>query len=194
MGAARLQIRVLGPVRIDLDGVPLAVDTRKATALLAYLAVSGRQASRELLAALLWPESGAEEARGALRRTLSVLKSALGGVALDIDRTAVSLDGSLAEVDLRAFRLALARAREHHHAPDERCASCLRWLTAAVGLDRGEFMEGFALRDSEAFDEWQRAEAEAHRRDRAGALERLARMRDGRCPVGSGHRRGPALA
>jgi DNA-binding SARP family transcriptional activator len=38
-------------------------------------------------------------------------------------------------------------------------------------------MEGFALRDSEVFDEWQAAEGEAHRRDLAGALERLARAR-----------------
>ena len=50
-------------------------------------------------------------------------------------------------------------------------------LDEALAWDRGPFMEGFALRDSEAFDEWQAAEGEAHRRDLAGALERLARAR-----------------
>ena len=35
------------------------------------------------------------------------------------------------------------------------CRPCIRALEDALALDRGEFMSGFALRDSEAFDEWQ---------------------------------------
>lgn len=50
----RLDIRVLGPVQVAVDGAPLVVDTRKAVALLAYVAVTARPASRETLAALLW--------------------------------------------------------------------------------------------------------------------------------------------
>lgn len=172
-----LTIRLLGPVSVDVDGVPLAVDTRKAVALLAYLAVTALPASRETLAALLWPDSGDTDARGALRRTLSVLNTALGGIGLAIDRSTVGLAGEGIEVDVRAFRRALARARDHGHPPDQPCSGCLASLDEAVALDRGEFMAGFALRDSETFDEWQLAEAEAHRRDLAGALERLARGR-----------------
>lgn len=172
-----LSIRLLGPVRVDVRGVPLAVDTRKAVALLAYLAVAGRPASRETLAALLWPGSGDQEARGALRRTLSVLNAALGGAGLTIDRTAVALDGPAIELDLRAFREALARTRDHGHGPDAACPTCLGALDEAAALDRGDFMSGFALRDSDAFDEWQVAETEAHRRDLAGVMERLARGR-----------------
>ena len=67
--APRLRLELLGPVRVDVDGVPLVVDTRKATALPAYLAIGGRPASRETLAALLWPESDEAGAHGALRRT-----------------------------------------------------------------------------------------------------------------------------
>ena len=173
--APALSIELLGPVRVDVAGAPLAVDTRKAVALLAYLAVTDRPASREGLAALLWPDADGEDARGALRRTLSVLNAALGG-RLAIDRTAVAL-GEDVEVDLRTFRAALGRARAHGHGPDESCPACLAALEAAVALDRGDFMAGFALRDSETFDEWQLGEAESHRRDLAGALERLARGR-----------------
>jgi DNA-binding SARP family transcriptional activator len=172
-----LFIRLLGPVRVDVGGAPLSVDTRKAVALLAYLAVTDRPTSRETLAALLWPDSGEQEARGALRRTLSVLNAALGGVGLAIDRTTVALAGDGIDIDVQAFRRALARARGHGHPPDEACAACLAALDDAASLDRGDFMAGFALRDSEAFDEWQLVEAEAHRRDLAGALERLARGR-----------------
>jgi DNA-binding SARP family transcriptional activator/Tfp pilus assembly protein PilF len=172
---ARVSIRLLGPVTVEVAGAPLAVDTRKATALLAYLAVTGRPASRESLAALLWPEAEGSDARAALRRTLSVLNAGLGDGALAIDRTSVALRDDVAEVDLARFRAALGRARKHRHEPNPVCRSCVKALEEALALDRGEFMSGFALRDSEAFDEWQVAEAESHRRDLAGALERLAR-------------------
>ncbi len=172
-----LRIRLLGPVRIEVDDVPLAVDTRKAVALLAYLAVTERPASRESLAALLWPESGGDEARGALRRTLSVLNGGLGGVGLEIDRTSVALDPEALDVDLASFRRALADVRAHGDPADAACPRCLALLDGAAALDRGEFMAGFSLRDSETFDEWQLSEAESYRRELTGALERLARGR-----------------
>ncbi len=175
--APRLRIQILGSVRVELDDAPLVVDTRKAIALLAFLAVTGRPASRDTVAALLWPESDEAGAHGALRRTLSVLKAALGGVGLAIDRGSLALRPEELEVDVWRFRAALSRVRSHDHGADGICPECLRQLDEAVALDRGEFMAGFALRSSEAFDEWQAAEAEAHRRELAGALERLARGR-----------------
>jgi hypothetical protein len=51
-------------------------DTRKATALLALLAVTGREQSREQLADLLWPEADRAKGRASLRRTLSVTAAA----------------------------------------------------------------------------------------------------------------------
>jgi len=69
----RIRIRLLGPVAVEVDGSPLDVDTRKAVALLSYLAVGRRPASRESLAALLWPEADSSDARGALRITLGNL-------------------------------------------------------------------------------------------------------------------------
>ncbi len=45
-----------------------------------------------------------------------------------------------------------------------------------MGVARGPFMEGFSLRDSDTFDEWQSAEREAIGQDLAGALERLVGM------------------
>ena len=74
-----LRIDVLGTPRIEVDGEPLGVDTRKATALLAYLAVTGGVHGRDLLVDLLWPDAEPDRGRAALRRTLSTLRSALGG-------------------------------------------------------------------------------------------------------------------
>src|SRR5262249_4084065 len=72
-----LAVYLLGAPRIEADGQPIEVDTRKATALVAYLAMDGQPRSRDALAELLWPD--AESGRAALRRTLSVLGKALGG-------------------------------------------------------------------------------------------------------------------
>lgn len=44
---ARLEIRLLGPPEILIDGRPLAVDTRKAVAILALLAADGRPYARD---------------------------------------------------------------------------------------------------------------------------------------------------
>lgn len=174
---ADVSVRLLGPVEVGVDGRRVAFDTRKAVALLAYLAVVQRPTSREGLAALLWPESDGTDARNALRRTLSVLRSGLADRGLVVDRSAVALEEGSVAVDLSLFRSALARARGHGHPATEACPACVAALDEALAWDRGPFMEGFALRDSEPFDEWQAAEGEAHRRDLAGALERLARAR-----------------
>lgn len=168
-------MRLLGPVAVEVDGSPLDVDTRKAVALLSYLAVARRPASRESLAALLWPEADGSDARGALRRTLSVLRAGLRHSGLVVDRSAISLDGAVFEVDLWRFEEALAVARGHDHPEGDLCSACLDALETAASLDRGEFMAGFGLRDSEEFDEWQRAEAASHARQLAAVLERLAR-------------------
>jgi DNA-binding SARP family transcriptional activator len=177
---ARVAVRILGPVEVAVDGSPLAVDTRKALALLAYLVVTRRPAGRETLAALLWPESAGPDARGALRRTLSVLRAGLGGAVPDepvlvVDRSAVALREPALDVDLWRFREALASARGHDHPAAEACSRCLEALEVAASLDRGPFLDGFSLRDAEPFDEWQLAETESHRRDLAAVLERMAR-------------------
>ena len=65
-----LQIRLLGPVEIQVDGEPLSVDTRKAIALLAYLAAAGASQPRDVLAALLWPDYDQENARSLHDRLL----------------------------------------------------------------------------------------------------------------------------
>lgn len=175
--ASLVRICLLGPVTVEIDDAPLAVDTRKAVALLAYLAVTRRPASREAVAALLWPEADDAGARGALRRTLSVLRAGLGGRGLVVDRSTIGFDPSAFDVDAWRFGEALATARSHDHGRDDPCPVCMDALQGAIALDRGEFMAGFALRDSEDFEEWQLTEAASHRRELAAVYERLARGR-----------------
>ncbi len=168
-----LTVALLGPPEIEVDGVPIEVDTRKAVALLAYVAVTGRPLRRDSLAALLWPDRDQVHARGALRRTISVLRKALGGRWLHAEREEVRLELDDLRFDVEWFHKLLEETGRHGHPPGEPCPRCVEPLGAAVALHHGEFMEGFSLRDAEDFDDWQFREGEALRRDRAGALERL---------------------
>jgi DNA-binding SARP family transcriptional activator len=168
-----LRLAVLGPPRVELDGAAVEVDTRKAVALLAYLAVTGERHERTALAGLLWPEYDEAHARAALRRTLSALNRGLHGGWLATDRNGVALDRAGLWLDLERFRSLLAASGGHGHGPAETCPACLAPLREAAALHRGDFLAGFALRDADGFEDWQRFQAESLRRELAGVLERL---------------------
>ncbi len=163
----QLALYLLGPPRVELDGVPVRFDTRKALALLACLALADGPQRRDSLAAMLWPDYA--QARAALRRTLSTLQSGIGFDWIHSDQQALSLrrgDGLIVDVDVFKAHLAAASAG----SGDQQRAA----LQAAAGLYREDFLSGFSLRDSLAFDDWQRAQAEAFRRSLSDLLERLA--------------------
>ena len=148
---SRLSIGLLGPPVVLVDGEPVAVDTRKAIALLAYLCERETAASRDELAWLLWPDSTGDRARGALRRTISSLRRALGGRWVEADRDRVVFLREDTDVDTAAL--------------DE---------PGGVDRVRGRFLEGFALRDAPDFDDWQAATAQHYDRIIRAELERQA--------------------
>jgi DNA-binding SARP family transcriptional activator len=159
VAAVALEISLLGPPRVLNDGRPVSFDTRKATALLAHLALAERPRSREALCALLWPDYEPERARGALRRTLSTLRKGIGEQRLDTSGDSVALlPGDGVVVDVYRFReLAASEAG----------------LAAAAEAYGGELLEGFSLRDSPEFEHWQAVEADALRRELGAVLGRL---------------------
>ncbi len=162
-----LSLSFLGAPRIERDGQLVLTDTRKAVALAAYLALTQVEHNREELAALFYPDAEPARARGALRRTLSALRSALGGV-LETDRERVRLNTDRVHVDVLEFRQLVASAG---HAPGDRAA-----LARAAQLYRGDLLAGFTLRDSPGFDEWQFFETESLRKQLAHVLEQLVAL------------------
>ena len=165
-----LRLFFLGPPRLERDGQAIEPDTRKAVALLAYLAVSGNYQTRDGLAALLWPEMDDEHARAALRRTLSSLRGVIGDAPLFVTRDglAINPDGDL-WCDVVAFEAAIATAAHHAHSPATPKPD-LAAVESAVALYRDTFLSGFSLRDSAPFDDWQLAVAEQLRRSLTTAL------------------------
>src|SRR5258706_7690887 len=130
---SRLALSLLGPPRIERDGVVIEVDTRKAIALIAYLAVTRQRHSRDALAALLWPEYDQAHARATLRRTLSTLNKALAGNWLHIDRETVAIDASAHMwLDVDEFYSHLEECKRHGHPATEVCSACLDPLAGAL--------------------------------------------------------------
>jgi DNA-binding SARP family transcriptional activator/TolB-like protein/Flp pilus assembly protein TadD len=142
---------LLGPfVAKDRKGAEVIVP-KKARALLAFLVVErGRQLARDDLAALLWSNTGSEQARQSLRQCLSVLRRTLPevGDALVTDGSGLELHNTEAlKSDLDDWlRL------QNSNSPVD--------LANADALHRGEFVAGLNL-PKEPFEDW--AGNERHR-------------------------------
>lgn len=107
---ARLPIRLLllGPLRVEREGQPARLATRKIESLLAFLVLHPESHSREKLAALLWGDVSDEQARGSLRKALTLLRAALGNELVLADRATVQLNPDAGfECDAREFEQVL---------------------------------------------------------------------------------------
>jgi pimeloyl-ACP methyl ester carboxylesterase/DNA-binding SARP family transcriptional activator len=99
-----------------------------------------------------------------LRRVLYQLKVDVGESLLEVTPHLVRLrpDADL-WLDTQQFLDATYLCAGHTHPPDAPLPSCVATLDAAVRLYRDDFLAGFSLADSAAFDEWQFFEREGLR-------------------------------
>ena len=102
-GGAHLRLQLLGEVRFSVGGTDVTPRSKRARALVAYLALSrGYMAPRARLADLFWGVRGEAQARGSLRQCLLEVRSAGAASGVDIlssDRESVSLsDGWVSDV------------------------------------------------------------------------------------------------
>src|SRR4029453_489313 len=142
---ARLTLTLLGGFRAHLDpGAPLAFPTRKAQALLAYLAMPpGVAHPRDKLASLLWGNTIETAARTSLRQTLYSLRRSLNGAdgdPLNADGNMVSLGADAVTVDVVEFERRVAEGTSAA-------------LADATALYRGDLLEGLTVQES-PFEDW----------------------------------------
>src|SRR5262249_51512420 len=143
-------------------GSTITLPTRKAQALLAYLALPlGRSHPRDKLAALLWGGIREQSARASLRQALFSIRRGLGGAegALRQEGDTVALDAAAIDVDAVSFEAAVSEGTTEA-------------LARAATLYTDDLLSGFAL-DEAPFEEWLLAERE---RLHELALEGLARL------------------
>ena len=123
--------------------------TRKALALVIYLAVNPGNRSREELADLLWSNRSQEQATRNLRVVLSDVRKKIGDY-LSIDRNSVSI---LPDVKIWVDVHQLSDAIETKN------------LDLAISLYKGDFLASFHLRGASRFENWQVIERlAAHRK------------------------------
>ena len=145
----RLCIHSLGGLSIQLEDQPVEdLGTRKAEALLVYLAGTGRSQAREVLAELLWDDRAQSQAQANLRVALSGLRKPLEEY-LEVTRESVGLNPERAVwYDAGELEAGLQAAREnggiHTQVGAEQAAE-------ALALYQGEFLEGFYLKDARGF-------------------------------------------
>ena len=156
-----LVCRTLGPPELTLDGglAPAELGWRKHLALLVYLARSPRGRTREHLAGLLWADRPEPSARHSLNVALHAVRRHAGDASVETRGAMVRLSPGTVRLDVDEV---------------EDCASRADW-TAAARLVAGEFMEGFAVPDASAFEDWLAAERAAWRQR---GVELLARRVD----------------
>ncbi|GAK53503.1 Glr1376 protein [Candidatus Moduliflexus flocculans] len=168
-----LKLTLFGAPQVELNGKRIALKTRKAFALLAYLAVSRQPQSRETLATLFWPDFPAERAFANLRDALQTLTHALGDDWFAICRRDIAINSSSALfVDVQEFQRLLNHPNNHYAltiSVEERLPS----LQAAVKLYQDDFLRGFTLPDCLAFDEWQTAHTDQLRQQMVETLRQL---------------------
>ncbi|MBV7336365.1 tetratricopeptide repeat protein [Chloroflexi bacterium TSY] len=153
----------------------------KPLALFIYLAVTRQIHARDALAAFFWPEM--PKGRTQLRNNIWVIKKSLRDWAdrwMDIDRNTVGLHPEAdLWLDLTQFHHSLTLSQQQcetpKHPKHEACPDCLPFLTQAIELCQDQFMAGFTLNDSPAFDEWQFFQREEVTREMTAALDKLIR-------------------
>ncbi len=135
-----LEIRLLGQFDLRLNGQPIAIASRPAQSLFAYLLVkSGTTQRREKLAGMFWPDATEANARGYLRQALWRIRKALEvgdcDYLLTDDLTVAFDSGADCWLDV-----ALLEREASANSQTEELLQC-------VSVYRGEFLPGF-------YDEW----------------------------------------
>lgn len=162
-----LDITLLGPLAVHIDGKPLHCASKKTLWMAAYLLLTKATKPRAEIAALFWGGGGTGAALGSLRVALTKLPAPMLE-SLDIQRDRIgAAAGKACEVDAGEF-LALC------DSVDSDC------LARAVELYQGDLFEGIDAADAPEFSDWlfvERARLRQHAQDAHLALAVALRAR-----------------
>ncbi len=180
---SKLIFSLLGRLKIEHRqlGV-ITLTNRKAIGLLAYLLIELDHAhSREFLLSLLWPDFPTAAAQNNLRVTWAQLQKALGTSASDEqphligDRLTLRFNPlSDHELDVARFNTLIEACRLPPHPDAGDSTEYAAWLTQAIDLVRGDFLEEFSLGDCLQFDDWLTLQREHIRVQVISVLEQIA--------------------
>lgn len=167
----QLDIFTLGGLSIRCNGTPVTgFVSRKVEALLVYLACQGRPQPREVLAELLWEERSQAQSMGNLRVVLNDLRQHLEPFVV-VTRQSIGLDlASACWLDVTELQSAISAAQAQWMRGVSLFPKTAKTLEKALDLYTGDFLAGFSIRDSQAFDHWLSTERERLRQEVVEAL------------------------
>ena len=170
-----VSLRLLGRCEFRRGEELVHLETTRAAALLAYLALAGAPQPRQKLLGLLWGHLPEEKARANLRHTLWHLRTRFPGEIPLIETTQQTVAFNRqagCRVDVAEFEACLENEGQMGNAqgsPQNRYAL----LGQALDLYEGDLLEGLYIDDSPGYDEWLIVERERLRALAVQALQRL---------------------
>lgn len=179
MMAAQLRLQLLGKPTLYLDDIAVTGFTSaKVMALMIYLAVTARPHTRDALATLLWSQSADDaEAKTNLRQALANLRKLGLASFLHIERESVGID-KLTNITTDVAKLHTLNSQPINLDND------------LAALYKGDFLEGFNLKDAPEFDEWVLMQREHWRETAFAWLHRAIEV----CATKRNYERGVTLA
>ncbi len=167
----KVELRLFGSIEIHNNAKPVkGLVSRKANALVAYLACNPTLHDREGLARLLWDDRDISTAMGNLRVLLNSIRGQLVPPIV-ITRNDIHIERSDdLWVDALHFEALVQPLVEQSPQPTLSPAAqpmmlsstLLNNLEHALTLYRGEFLAGFQLREAQQFEDWMRLERERY--------------------------------
>ena len=139
-----LKLKLFGPPKVVFNQKDIRFSFSKMEALFYYLAVMG-QVNRDEIAGILWGDKENQVARKNLRNTVyQANKIFEGDIIVSPSRSSLALNPHLSfSLDVQLFE---------------------RDPLSALDLYRGDFLEGFYVKDDEDFDQWASRKRDAFRK------------------------------
>jgi DNA-binding SARP family transcriptional activator len=153
-----IKLMFLGTPAVYYGTNEIAISVKKALALIAYLAATGKPQSRERLATMFWQDATEDVARTSLRQALRALRETPLASVLNADRNIIAFTADIYS-DIRTFTQIVTD-------PDIEKALSIESNAASLSLDvvarlqeaasyyRGDFMEDVNISGSPEWDDW----------------------------------------
>ena len=171
-----LEISTLGGLTIKNDSAPVTgLASRKAEALLVYLACTGQPHPREVLADLLWDDRPQARAMANLRVLLTSLRRELESFVTITRQTVAFNTENRYWLDTAVWERGLKQVEQQRSGGGTGTLSveAVTHLAQTLELYQGDFLHGVYLRHCQGFESWQVAERERLRLKVIEALDDL---------------------
>jgi predicted ATPase/DNA-binding SARP family transcriptional activator len=156
-----LRISTLGGLSVTLEGKPFnQFVSRKAEALLVYIACQPNEHLREALAAFFWGDLAQDQAMSNFRVALSNLNKHFEPYLLINRHTVQISQGGESQVDINELRSELSTIERYLTRGEIIPEPVSQRFQETLDLYRGDFLASFHVRDCKGFEDWKLLEQE----------------------------------